>query len=56
MCSGSANLRFHHKGEYESILKEYEGSTSLSTDEIEKDLNRYYTNFFHTDYRVFIYV
>jgi hypothetical protein len=41
MCSGSANLRFHHNGEYQQILKEYENSTSLSTEEIEKDLNRY---------------
>ncbi|CAM0141574.1 unnamed protein product [Umbelopsis sp. WA50703] len=40
MCSGSANLRFHHNGEYQQILKEYENSTSLSTEEIEKDLNR----------------
>jgi hypothetical protein len=41
MCSGSAYLRFYHQGEYDRILKEYEGSTSLSTEEIEKDLNRY---------------
>ncbi|GAB5586532.1 GTPase activating protein (GAP) [Umbelopsis nana] len=40
MCSGSAYLRFYHQGEYDRILKEYEGSTSLSTEEIEKDLNR----------------
>jgi hypothetical protein len=41
MCSGSAYLRFYHQGEYDRILKEYEGNTSLSTEEIEKDLNRY---------------
>lgn len=56
MCSGSANLRFHHNGEYESILKEYEGSTSLSTEEIEKDLNRYVTDFVYTAQGIFIYI
>ncbi|CAO3670069.1 unnamed protein product [Umbelopsis ramanniana] len=40
MCAGSAYLRFYNPGEYERLLKEYEGETSQSTEEIEKDLNR----------------
>ncbi|KAI0091573.1 TBC-domain-containing protein [Irpex rosettiformis] len=38
--SGSLYLRFAHPGEYERILKENEGRTSTSTEEIEKDLHR----------------
>ena len=38
--SGSLYLRFSNPGLYERILKENEGRTSTSTEEIEKDLHR----------------
>ena len=38
--SGSIYLRFANPHIYSSILKEYDGVTSMSTEEIEKDLNR----------------
>lgn len=38
--SGSLYLRFANPGVYDSILKENQGRTSTSTEEIEKDLNR----------------
>ncbi|EST10163.1 GRAM domain protein [Kalmanozyma brasiliensis GHG001] len=40
LTSGSIYNRFAHAGEYQAILKRYEGVTSTSTEEIEKDLNR----------------
>jgi hypothetical protein len=40
VCSGSLYLRSMHPGEYAKILKDNEGKTSLSLEEIEKDLNR----------------
>ena len=40
LTSGSIHLRAQFPGEYQRILKDYEGQRSLSTDEIEKDLNR----------------
>jgi hypothetical protein len=40
MCSGAAYLRFANAGVYEELLKKYAGQESLSTEEIEKDLNR----------------
>ncbi|KAI8342533.1 rab-GTPase-TBC domain-containing protein [Chlamydoabsidia padenii] len=40
MCSGAAYLRFANAGVYEDLLKKYAGQESLSTEEIEKDLNR----------------
>jgi hypothetical protein len=40
VCSGAVHLRTNNAGEYERILAAHEGKTSLSTDEIEKDLNR----------------
>ncbi|PWZ00886.1 TBC-domain-containing protein [Testicularia cyperi] len=40
LTSGSIYDRFAHAGEYQAILKRYEGMTSHSTEEIEKDLNR----------------
>lgn len=41
VCSGSIYLRLANPGVYEGILETYKGQTSLSTEEIEKDLNRY---------------
>lgn len=38
--SGSLYLRFANPDVYQSILKEHAGKTSMSTEEIEKDLNR----------------
>lgn len=38
--SGSLYLRFANPDVYHSILKEHDGKTSMSTEEIEKDLNR----------------
>lgn len=38
--SGSLYLRFANPGTYEQILKDNEGKTSTSTEEIEKDLTR----------------
>ncbi|KAG8880690.1 hypothetical protein FRB99_004784, partial [Tulasnella sp. 403] len=38
--SGSLFLRFANPNVYQSILKEHEGQTTMSTEEIEKDLNR----------------
>lgn len=40
VCSGSIHLRASHPGEYARVLEVNEGKTSLSIDEIEKDLNR----------------
>ena len=40
VCSGSIYLRMTNQGVYEEVLQTYEGHTSLSTEEIEKDLNR----------------
>lgn len=40
VCSGSIYLRLANPGVYEEILETYKGQTSLSTEEIEKDLNR----------------
>jgi hypothetical protein len=40
VCSGSIYNRFANPGYYEKLLKENEGSKSLSLEEIEKDLNR----------------
>ncbi|SAM75420.1 probable MDR1-Mac1p interacting protein [Ustilago bromivora] len=40
LTCGSIYNRFAHAGEYQAILKRYEGVTSTSTEEIEKDLNR----------------
>ncbi|KAI8393629.1 rab-GTPase-TBC domain-containing protein [Radiomyces spectabilis] len=40
VCSGAIYLRFANQGVYEDILRKYEGQTSTSTEEIEKDLNR----------------
>ena len=40
LTSGSIYNRFAHAGEYEAILRKYDGVTSTSTEEIEKDLNR----------------
>ncbi|KAI8089871.1 rab-GTPase-TBC domain-containing protein [Halteromyces radiatus] len=40
MCSGSAYLRFANRDVYNDLLKMYAGQESLSTEEIEKDLNR----------------
>ncbi|RUP44863.1 hypothetical protein BC936DRAFT_148927 [Jimgerdemannia flammicorona] len=39
-CSGSMYLRFMNQGLYERLHREYAGKTSISTEEIEKDLNR----------------
>lgn len=39
-CSGSMYLRFMNQGLYERLHREYAGKTSVSTEEIEKDLNR----------------
>ncbi|KAI9249160.1 rab-GTPase-TBC domain-containing protein [Phascolomyces articulosus] len=39
-CSGSIYLRMTNQGVYEDVIKTYEGQTSLSTEEIEKDLHR----------------
>ena len=38
--SGSLFLRFSHPGYYPSLVKESEGRTSTSTEDIEKDLHR----------------
>ncbi|EJD43712.1 TBC-domain-containing protein [Auricularia subglabra TFB-10046 SS5] len=38
--SGSLYLRFNNQGLYQQILKENDGRTSTSTEEIEKDLQR----------------
>src|ERR1700676_4669874 len=38
--SGSLFLRFSHPGYYPSLVKESEGRTSTSTEDIEKDLRR----------------
>ncbi|ORY07182.1 TBC-domain-containing protein [Neocallimastix californiae] len=40
ICSGSIYLRFLNQGYYQKILEKYAGHVSLSTEEIEKDLNR----------------
>ncbi|KAL0074734.1 rab-GTPase-TBC domain-containing protein [Phycomyces blakesleeanus] len=39
-CSGAMYSRFANQGLYEELLETYKGQTSVSTDEIEKDLNR----------------
>lgn len=38
--SGSMFLRFSHPGYYATLLKENDGRTSTSTEDIEKDLHR----------------
>ncbi|KAG8940705.1 hypothetical protein FRC03_005157 [Tulasnella sp. 419] len=38
--SGSIYLRFSNPEVYQTLLKEHEGKTTMSTEEIEKDLNR----------------
>jgi hypothetical protein len=38
--SGSLFLRFSHPGYYSALVKENEGRTSTSTEDIEKDLHR----------------
>lgn len=38
--SGSLYLRYANPNVYQSILKEHEGQVTMSTEEIEKDLNR----------------
>jgi hypothetical protein len=38
--SGAMYLRFANQGLYQEILTKYKNQTSLSTEEIEKDLNR----------------
>ncbi|KAI8880825.1 TBC-domain-containing protein [Backusella circina FSU 941] len=40
LCSGAVYLRFQNRGLYDEILLKYEGQTSTSTEEIEKDLKR----------------
>ncbi|CAG8672834.1 4282_t:CDS:10 [Cetraspora pellucida] len=40
LCSGAMYLRFINDGLYNRLHKEYSGKSSLSTEEIEKDLNR----------------
>ncbi|KAJ2917118.1 hypothetical protein MD484_g3291, partial [Candolleomyces efflorescens] len=40
VLSGSIYLRFANPGYYEQLLKEHEGKTSTSTEDIEKDLHR----------------
>ncbi|BFZ61543.1 GTPase activating protein (GAP) [Saitoella coloradoensis] len=40
LCSGSMYSRWSHTGLYQKILLDNEGRTSLSLEEIEKDLNR----------------
>ncbi|KAL4402167.1 hypothetical protein ACI68E_001819 [Malassezia pachydermatis] len=40
VSSGSIFQRMAHPGLYESLLRDHEGKTNLSTEEIEKDLNR----------------
>ena len=38
--SGSLYLRYAHSGLYETLLKDNNGRTSISTEDIEKDLSR----------------
>lgn len=40
VTSGSIHLRLGNPGEYERLLEQYRGKSSLSLEEIEKDLNR----------------
>ncbi|CAG8666734.1 21262_t:CDS:2, partial [Dentiscutata erythropus] len=40
LCSGAMYLRFINDGLYDKLHKDYSGKSSLSTEEIEKDLNR----------------
>ncbi len=40
LCSGAIYLRFVNDGMYERLQKDNAGKVSLSTEEIEKDLNR----------------
>lgn len=40
LTCGSIYMRFANQGVYQNLLKSYEGQTSTSTEEIEKDLNR----------------
>ncbi|CAG8486039.1 12791_t:CDS:10 [Acaulospora morrowiae] len=40
LCSGAMYLRFVNEGLYDKLHKENAGKVSLSTEEIEKDLNR----------------
>jgi hypothetical protein len=39
-CSGSLYLRFMNQGLYDRLLEENKNKSSLSLEEIEKDLNR----------------
>lgn len=43
VCSGSMYKRFMSQGYYEKLHIDNAGRTSLSTEEIEKDLNRYFS-------------
>lgn len=38
--SGSIYLRYNNPGYYERLLEEHKGTTSTSTEDIEKDLHR----------------
>jgi hypothetical protein len=40
VASGAMYLRFANQGLYQEILFKYKNQTSISTEEIEKDLNR----------------
>ncbi|CAG8514123.1 8514_t:CDS:10 [Ambispora leptoticha] len=40
LCSGAMYMRYANNGLYQKIQRDYAGKTSLSTEEIEKDLNR----------------
>ena len=40
LTCGSMNLRWQHAGDYDKLQQNYDGQTSLSLEEIEKDLNR----------------
>ncbi|KAJ2923599.1 hypothetical protein H1R20_g13497, partial [Candolleomyces eurysporus] len=40
VLSGSIYLRFENPGYYQQLLKDHEGKTSTSTEDIEKDLHR----------------
>lgn len=40
VLSGSIYLRFANPGFYERLLEQHEGTTSTSTEDIEKDLHR----------------
>ncbi|CAG8504045.1 29156_t:CDS:10 [Gigaspora margarita] len=40
LCSGAMYLRFINEGLYDKLHQDYSGKSSISTEEIEKDLNR----------------